>query len=584
MAGKVLSISLGSEIVKVCEASLAGKRKIQVFNAIDLIIPEGLCEDGVILDAEALASAIKQGLAGEGFSSKKIVFTITSKRIANKEAIIPYCKENRIKDIVQINASEYFPIANLDNYTLNYSILEVVQTDSIKNYRLSVTATPNELIEQYYALAKAMGMSVETIDFSGNSILQLLKLQNAGEGVDAILQIGGEHTVVNIMNGSTMVMQRSVPYGRLALADGVKTARDISDEEADMVLVNEDIGGLSTRYQDVADAVRSMLSSIGRILEFYRARNQEHPIERVFIIGDVTSVKGLPELINSEMDYDVELVETLRGVEIKNRQLLSDEIVSNYLANIGALIEPMRISVPTDKKGADKEKSESMPWWILIVAAVLALVMVGSILFLYFTAENERDNIKAQLIALGDAEDYEGKYNRAQSDAAGLRAWYDSTKSANESLSRLFADLEETMPQGVSITKFRTTGGSVTIEGQSYGKPPVAEFVIQLKKLPYVQNVRMDVLTESIEDLAAKDAFTLTLELQYDDPHPQAAEAAEGDTAEGEAAVSGETTEEQMEPVEAPEETAAEETPPEDTQETSEEPVEDGSASEGGVE
>ncbi len=584
MAGKVLSISLGSEIVKVCEATLAGKRKIQVFNAIDLIIPEGLCEDGVILDAEALASAIKQGLAGEGFSAKKIVFTITSKRIANKEAIIPYCKENRIKDIVQINASEYFPISNLDNYTLNYSILEVVQTDNIKNYRLSVTATPNELIEQYYALAKAMGMSVETIDFSGNSILQLLKLQNAGEGVDAILQVGGEHTVVNIMNGSTMVMQRSVPYGRLALADGVKTARDISDEEADMVLVNEDIGGLSARYQDVADAVRSMLSSVGRILEFYRARNPEHPIERVFIIGDVTSVKGLPELINNEMDYDVQLLETLRGVEIKNRQLLSDEIVSNYLANIGALIEPMRISLSTDKKGADRDNSEKMPWWILIVATILAIVMAGSILFLYFTAENERDTLKSQLIALGDAEDYESRYNRAQSDAAALRSWYDSTKSANESLVRFFADLEETMPQGVSIMKFRTAGGSVTIEGESYGKPPVAEFVIQLKKLPYVQNVSMDVLTESIEDLGAKDAFTLTLELQYDDPHPQSGETVEGEVAQSDDATPEETTEEQMEPVEQTEETAPEEAPPEDVQEMPEEPAQDESASEGGVE
>ena len=584
MAGKVLSISLGSEIVKVCEAALVGKRKIQVFNAIDLIIPEGLCEDGVILDAEALASAIKQGLAGEGFSAKKIVFTITSKRIANKEAIIPYCKENRIKDIVQINASEYFPISNLDNYTLNYSILEVVQTDNIKNYRLSVTATPNELIEQYYALAKAMGMSVETIDFSGNSILQLLKLQNAGEGVDAILQVGGEHTVVNIMNGSTMVMQRSVPYGRLALADSVKTARNISDEEADMVLVNEDIGGLSARYQDVADAVRTMLSSIGRILEFYRARNQEHPIERVFIIGDVTSVKGLPELVNDEMDYEVELLDTLRGVEIKNRQLLSDEIVSNYLANIGALIDPMRISVPTDKKGADREKGESMPWWILIVAAILAIVMAGSILFLYFTAENERDNLKSQLIALGDAEDYESRYNRAQSDAAALRSWYDTTKSANESLARFFADLEETMPKGVSVMKFRTSGGSVTIEGESFGKPPVAEFVIQLKKLPYVQNVRMDVLTESIEDFGAKDAFTLTLDLQYDDPHPQSEEAVEGEADEGAAAGSEETAEEQMEPVEPAEETAGEDTPPEDAQEMPEEPAENDAASEGGVE
>ena len=71
MAGKVLSISLGSEIVKVCEVALAGKRKVHVYNAIDLLVPEGLCEDGVIMDVDALADAIKQGLAGEGFSAKK---------------------------------------------------------------------------------------------------------------------------------------------------------------------------------------------------------------------------------------------------------------------------------------------------------------------------------------------------------------------------------------------------------------------------------------------------------------------------------------------------------------------------------
>ena len=358
MATKVLSISLGSEIVKVCEVMLAGKRKVQVFNAIDLIVPEGLCEDGVILDAASLAEAIKQGLKGEGFSAKKIVFTINSKRIANKEAIIPFCKENRIKDIVQINASEYFPISNLDNYTFNHSIIEVVQNESVKNYRLSVTATPNELIEQYYELAREMGMSVEAIDYSGNSILQLLKLQTAGEGVDAVLQVGAENTVVNIMNGSTMVMQRSVPYGRLSLVDAVKSSANVSDEEADGMLMQDDIGDLASKYGDVADAVRTMLSSIGRILEFYRARNAENPVERVFVIGDVSSIAGLPDLINNEMDYEVQVVERLRGVEIKNHKVLSDEIVANYLANIGAVIAPLRISIDETRQRGEKAKSD----------------------------------------------------------------------------------------------------------------------------------------------------------------------------------------------------------------------------------
>lgn len=565
MAGKVLSISLGSEIVKVCEIALAGKKRIHVYNAIDLIIPEGLCEDGVIMDAEALANAIKQGLAGEGFSAKKIIFTITSKRIANKEAIIPFCKENRIRDVVQINASEYFPITNLDDYTFNYSIMEVIQNEGVKNYRLSVIATPNEMIEQYYELARAMGMSVEAIDYSGNSILQLLKLQNAGEGVDAILQIGGESTVVNIMNGTTMVMQRSVPYGRLTIADAVASSRNISDDEADMVLIREDLGQLVNRYPDVADAVRSLLSSVGRILEFYRARNAEHPIESVFIIGDVTSVNGLPELINSEMDYEVAVVERLRGVEIRNHNVLSDEIVANYLANIGAVIEPMRIALSGEKKGGEKVKTERMPWWILIVAGVLAFVMVGVILFLYFTSVAERESLKAQIAALGDVGDYESQYNQAQNDLAMLQAWYDTTKSANESLARFFDDLEKVMPKDVKITKVDANVDDVTIEGASFGKPPIAEFVKQLKKLPYVSNVKMDVITESIEDLSANDVFTLTLTLQYDDPKAErtGAESAE-ETTEPQTESSGEAVEEPTEVnAEEPAEVNEEETTPE---------------------
>lgn len=531
MASKVLSISLGSEVVKVCEVALAGKKKVQVYNAIDLLVPEGLCEDGVIIDAEALANAIKQGLQGEGFTAKKIVFTISSKRIANKEALIPFCKENRIKDIVQINASEYFPITNLENYTIDYSILEVVTNENIKNYRLSVTATPNEIIEQYYALAKAMGMSVETIDYSGNSILQLLKLQTAGEGVDAVLQFGAESTVVNIMNGSTMVMQRSVPYGRIAIADAVCSSRGVSDEEADAILMEEDLGQLTAQYPDVADAVRSLLSSIGRILEFYRARNTEHPVERVFIIGDVTSISGLPELVNNEMDYDVEVVESLRGVEIKNHNILSDEIVANYLANIGAVLAPMNLMLPQAGKKGKEKAGGGLPWWILIFSAVVAAAMCGGILFVYFTSKSENENLLAQINAIEDLTELQNRYDQAQVDLQIMENWYDTTKGANESLARLVADLEKSQPRAVAITKFTSSGGEVTIDGQSYGKPAVAQFIIELKKLPYVKNVKTEYVNESIEDYSAKDAFLIHMTLEYDDPYKTDEKPEEGEEA-----------------------------------------------------
>ena len=518
MAQKVLSISLGSEIVKVCEVALAGKNKVQVYNAIDLIVPEGLCEDGMIIDVDGLASAIKDGLAGEGFSSKKIVFSLNSKRIANKEALIPFCKPNRIKDIVTINATEYFPIANLDNYTINYSILEVVANESVKNYRLSIIATPNEMIEQYYALAKAMGMSVEYLDYSGNSILQLLKLQTAGEGVDAILQFGGENTVVNVMNGATMIMQRSVPYGRASIADAVKIFRNCSDDEADEILATEDIERLANSSDDVADSVRALLSSINRILEFYRNKNPEQPIEHVYMIGDVSSIYGLVELINEEMGGDIEVIEALRGVELKNRSTINEQIASNYLANIGAVLEPMRIQISADGKSGKKAKSDKMPWGILVFAFIVAAAMAGGIYYLYYTAKAENDSLNAQIAALGSIDELQSEYDRYQAELQTMEEWYDTTKNPNETLVKMIADLEKVQPGAVAITHLSCKEDKVTITGESFGKPAVAEFVIQLKHLPYVDDVRTDYITETLEDYSAKDTFVLSFTLKYDDP------------------------------------------------------------------
>lgn len=522
MAQRVLSISLGSEVVKVCEVKLAGKKKVQVFNAIDLVIPPGLCDDGVILDVDSLAATIRSGLAGEGFTAKKIVFTIASKRIASKEAIIPFCKENRIEQIVKINASEYFPIANLDEYSINYSILEVIKNDAVKNYRLSVVATPNSIIETYYVLAKAMGMSVVSIDYAGNSSLQLLKLQTAGNEIDAVLQMGSENTIVNIMHGATMVMQRSVPYGRAALVEAVEYSRGVPESVADLILSEEDISNLAMTSMEVADAVRSLFSSITRILDFYASRNTDAPIEHIYMIGDVLSINGLVELFNREWDREVEVVSALHGIEIKNHKHINHEIASNYIANIGALLEPLNISRIEEKSG--KRKKESLPWWLLVFSSIVAISMCGAVLYIHYVTKNENDDLKRQIESFGELENLEEKFNMSQKSVQAAKDWYDTTKSANESLAKLFSDLEKVQPRGISINKISSSEGNLIIEGTSVSKTQIAEYVIQLKKLEYITDVRTEYITEKFEDNILEDTFSIAMTLRYDDPYAEETE------------------------------------------------------------
>ena len=153
--------------------------------------------------------------------------------------------------------------------------------------------------------------------------------------------------------------------------------------------------------------------------------------------------------------------------------------------------------------------------------------MCGGILFVYFTSKNENENLLAQINAIEDMTELQNRYDQAQVDLQTMENWYDTTKGANESLARLVADLEKNQPSAVAITKFSSSNGDVTIEGLSYGKPAVAQFIIELKKLSYVKDVKAEYVNESIEDYSARDSFQIHMTLEYDDPYKKDDESTE---------------------------------------------------------
>ncbi len=162
-------------------------------------------------------------------------------------------------------------------------------------------------------------------------------------------------------------------------------------------------------------------------------------------------------------------------------------------------------------------------------------------------------------------------------DLGAMEGWYDTTKGANESLVKLVDELEKVQPSAVAITKFTSNSGEVTIQGKSFGKPAIAQFIKELKKIPYIENVKTEYINESITDYSADDAFQMTLTLKYDDPKSGSSTQ---DTTE-------ETSEET---VEATDEETVEEAPAEDSvsEETSDETESENETpegqSEGGVE
>ncbi len=131
MAKKVLSIVIGTECTKVCEVSYKKNYKnkgIRVYRSISFPTPPNTIEDGYIRDKAAFGDELKNQLKTGKFKSDKVIFSVTSSKIANREVILPPVKEKRIMEIIKTGAAEYFPI-DMKEYILSYQILEKKTSD-----------------------------------------------------------------------------------------------------------------------------------------------------------------------------------------------------------------------------------------------------------------------------------------------------------------------------------------------------------------------------------------------------------------------------------------------------------------------
>ena len=122
---KVLTIDITNESITITEVTASEKKTSTVHNAIIFETPEDAYEDGFIRDKERIAEAIKSQLAANGITNKNAIFVLTSTKIVNREVLVPFVKENKIKGIINANSSEYFPV-NIEDYTVSHSVLELL--------------------------------------------------------------------------------------------------------------------------------------------------------------------------------------------------------------------------------------------------------------------------------------------------------------------------------------------------------------------------------------------------------------------------------------------------------------------------
>ena len=516
---KVLSIEIGNRLTRIAEADYKAKNP-KIHRTLIMETPEGVMNDGLLKVTPEYVKELKSKISQCGMKAKQVIFTLTSTKIASREIMIPMVKENRIAALVDANASDYFPV-DLSEYELAYMVLDTVrETVDTEKYKVMVLAIAKSMLENYEKLAAELGYTIAAIDYSGNSLYQMVK-KECNQGVSMVAKIDEASSMVTILDEGKMVMQRTVSYGINEVVNcyynevGAKGTYEealsaLSTTNYFEVRQGEEVDAKRVESAEkFAYAFSDTVVGISRIFDYHNSRNMQKPITKVYLTGPGAGVQGIYGILSERMGLNVE--QLVVKSEYQSDKGFSIEQLNKFINCFGAPLSPLK-SMEKQKEKKEKENKRFLEAHALkifagFVAVSVVVLAAGIVPYMIENAKNSKK--RAQIESYSEVIPVYQKYVMTKNASNYLEEAYEYTVLPTETLVEFIEEMELKMPSGMYVTSFTANKTGVSFSVVTKTKQQAADALIQLRSFDSLKNINITDIQDSREE-DGKVQFSVT--------------------------------------------------------------------------
>ncbi|WP_202710853.1 type IV pilus assembly protein PilM [Sporosalibacterium faouarense] len=346
---KLLAIDLGNKNIKIVEGKQQGNQVI-IEKATSVATPLHSYNDGQILDKESLKSIIHGTLEASNIKAKKTICSIESTSIITREITLPNVKEGEMDSMVKYEVEQYLPIM-LDDYVVEYKVLNEFEEEGVSKSRILVAAIPKLIVENFLELFKEINLKPYVLDVNSNAISKVffkkLKVNQDESNLEktiGVIDIGHNFINVDIISKGIVQFSRLINSGGKDIDINIANHFNLSLEEAEKKKINdsniEKNIGLAPSTEILNDAVKSSIDNwiaeINRVFQYYTTRSTGNKIDKLYLHGGSSSLKGIAPYMHSLLNMPVEQIKDIDKIKLSKT---SENIkIANYLNAIGAII------------------------------------------------------------------------------------------------------------------------------------------------------------------------------------------------------------------------------------------------------
>lgn len=529
MNNRVLSIEIGNSFTKICEIDYKVK-KPKVYKVLTVETPEGVVVDGMLQPTQEYADHLVNALGTNGIRTKRVIFTISSTRVASREVQIPNVKANKIEALVKTNANDYFPV-DLTQYEIGHYLAGGLTEEG--KLRVMALAVPKALLNSYYQLAQMCGWEVECFDYSSNSLYQILRDEKS-EKVTMMIKIDENNTIVTVLSAGKVLLQRTVAYGvqdaiETMIASGAYAVNDPMSaverfqkktclnrvlhqgdklwEENAGRWEDEDAGNVevTAARQKITASLEPLIVGVSRVIDFYDSRNSDTPIERTYVTGLGGSFSGMSKLFTNCLERKVHTLSEMDD-KIGMSKAIRSTRPAAYISCLGAVLAPVGlIDKSTQKaKGLTVVSGTNYTFVsvaVLVLGVILSIAMAVTSLTRYFGTVAENVALQARVEELQPAQTVYNEYLSTAAQYDKYKYLYEYTENPNENLVEFINELEQILPDSFYTDSFSSdqTGISMTVNVE--GKAAAARTILNIRNMESIEDVQISNITDNQDEM-----------------------------------------------------------------------------------
>ena len=529
MNNRVLSIEISNSFTKICEIDYKVK-KPKVYKVLTVETPEGVVVDGMLQPTQEYADHLVNALGTNGIHTKRVIFTISSTRVASREVQIPNVKANKIEALVKTNANDYFPV-DLTQYEIGHYLAGGLTEDG--KLRVMALAVPKALLNSYYQLAQMCGWEVECFDYSSNSLYQILRDEKS-EKVTMMIKIDENSTIVTVLSAGKVLLQRTVAYGvqdaiETMIASGVYAVNDPMSaverfqkktclnrvlhqgdklwEENAGRWEDEDAGNVevTAARQKITSTLEPLIVGVNRVIDFYDSRNSDTPIERTYVTGLGGSFSGMSKLFTNCLERKVHTLSDMED-KIGMSKAIRSTRPAAYISCLGAVLAPVGLIDKSQQKTKGMTVVSGTNYTfvsvaVLVLGVILSIAMAVTSLTRYFGTVAENVALQARVEELQPAQTVYNEYLSAAAQYDKYKYLYEYTENPNENLVEFINELEQILPDSFYTDSFSSdqTGISMTVNVE--GKAAAARTILNIRNMESIEDVQISNITDNQDEM-----------------------------------------------------------------------------------